>query len=213
MAQQSDQRDFLERQLLGNRHWGYVIYRTVYTPESEEAWDAVVAKLEAYMAREVDEEDDEEEGEEEEDEEDDDDDHGEGWMAKDGNYEGWMKASMNRLWDLWSQDEMEIAYPDRDPFTGEMRVYTGGGYSSEDLLYNSYMNWPPGDMDISSAILPPPPPRDPRIQDLAAMYERMKDRRPVGNPVPLPRLVHQPELDPNLSGITSVADPVWKAAQ
>jgi hypothetical protein len=34
--------------------WGFVIYRTVYTPESDAVWTAAVAKLEAYLFREID---------------------------------------------------------------------------------------------------------------------------------------------------------------
>ena len=50
--QQSREKTFLSR--LPNKNWGYVIYRTVYAPESDRAWDVVVSKLEAYMLREVD---------------------------------------------------------------------------------------------------------------------------------------------------------------
>lgn len=38
----------------GRWTWGYVVYRTVYTPESDALWDSIVAKLEGYMFREVD---------------------------------------------------------------------------------------------------------------------------------------------------------------
>ncbi|KAK2731183.1 hypothetical protein FQN57_003545 [Myotisia sp. PD_48] len=34
--------------------WGYVIYRTVYTTESDAIWDSILSKLEAYMFREID---------------------------------------------------------------------------------------------------------------------------------------------------------------
>lgn len=34
-------------------HWGYPIYRTVYTLESNEKWDAVVAKIDTYIKRDL----------------------------------------------------------------------------------------------------------------------------------------------------------------
>lgn len=34
--------------------WGFVVYRTVYTPESDAIWPAAIAKLEAYLFREID---------------------------------------------------------------------------------------------------------------------------------------------------------------
>jgi hypothetical protein len=30
-------------------HWGYDIYRTVYTPESDEKWEAAIAKIDSYV--------------------------------------------------------------------------------------------------------------------------------------------------------------------
>jgi hypothetical protein len=33
--------------------WGYVIYRTVYTAESDSVWDSVIAKLDAYVHKEI----------------------------------------------------------------------------------------------------------------------------------------------------------------
>ncbi|GAD98131.1 hypothetical protein NECHADRAFT_77368 [Paecilomyces variotii No. 5] len=34
--------------------WGFVVYRTVYTPESYTIWPTAIAKLEAYLFREID---------------------------------------------------------------------------------------------------------------------------------------------------------------
>lgn len=34
---------------IGGRNWGFAIYRTVYTPESNALWPLVLAKLEAYI--------------------------------------------------------------------------------------------------------------------------------------------------------------------
>ncbi|KAI9370014.1 hypothetical protein BJX61DRAFT_545010 [Aspergillus egyptiacus] len=34
--------------------WGYIIYRTVYTPESDELWPAVMAKFTGWMHRQID---------------------------------------------------------------------------------------------------------------------------------------------------------------
>jgi hypothetical protein len=34
---------------IGGRNWGFAIYRTIYTPESEALWRLVLAKLEAYI--------------------------------------------------------------------------------------------------------------------------------------------------------------------
>lgn len=104
-----------------------------------------------------------------------------GQMGSDPKYECWMKASLNYLWDLWSKDEMELVYPDRDPFTGEMRVYVGeGAYDLESGLVDSYLNWPPRYFGLSSAKIPPPPP--PGFPDLVDMYRQMKNRKPVTSP-------------------------------
>jgi hypothetical protein len=43
-----DRLGFLE-EIGSSGHWGYLIYRTVYTPESDEKWDAVVAKIDTYV--------------------------------------------------------------------------------------------------------------------------------------------------------------------
>lgn len=40
-------RKFLRQ--FGGRNWGFAIYRTVYTPESDALWPLVLAKLEAYI--------------------------------------------------------------------------------------------------------------------------------------------------------------------
>lgn len=34
---------------IGGRNWGFAIYRTIYTPESDALWRLVLAKLEAYI--------------------------------------------------------------------------------------------------------------------------------------------------------------------
>ncbi|KAL1858471.1 hypothetical protein Plec18170_002670 [Paecilomyces lecythidis] len=34
--------------------WGFVVYRTVYTPESDTIWPTAITKLEAYLFREID---------------------------------------------------------------------------------------------------------------------------------------------------------------
>jgi hypothetical protein len=49
MSRESDRpsRNFLRH--IGGRNWGFAIYRTVYTPESEALWPLVLAKLEAYI--------------------------------------------------------------------------------------------------------------------------------------------------------------------
>jgi len=47
MSQVKDLSDFLSD--LGSMQWGYIIYRTVYTSESNELFPLVVQRLEAYM--------------------------------------------------------------------------------------------------------------------------------------------------------------------
>lgn len=132
-------------------------------------------------------------------------------MGDDPGYECWMKVSLNYLWALWCQDDMELVHPGRDPFTGDMRVHKGEGeYSLEYAKLNSYRNWPAPYFDLSPAKIPPLPPD---FEDLVDMYQQMKNRRPVRSPTPLPLVAKQPKLDPSLSEISPVDSPVWKAQQ
>jgi hypothetical protein len=51
---QTPERCFLERHARSaNWGWGYIVYRTVYTPESDELWSSITAKLESYVFREI----------------------------------------------------------------------------------------------------------------------------------------------------------------
>lgn len=46
--------DLITRSFDRSWPWGYMIYRTVYTPQSDECWSAAMAKLDRYMHHSID---------------------------------------------------------------------------------------------------------------------------------------------------------------